>query len=58
MKLFGTLRLLVIIAVVTLVGAAAIWWARSPKASRVTTHDSAITDISLSLIHISEPTRL
>ena len=46
MKLFGTLRLLVIIAVVILVGAAAIWWVRSPKASRVTAHDSAITDIS------------
>lgn len=46
MKLFGTLRLSVIIAVIILAGAAAIWWTRSPKASHVTAHDSTITDIS------------
>lgn len=46
MKLFGTLRLSVIIAIIILAGAAAIWWAHSPKASHVTAHDSTITDIS------------
>lgn len=46
MRITSTLYSVAILAAVILLGALGAWWALSPKASRATMHDAAITDIS------------
>lgn len=46
MRITSTLYSVAILGAVILIGAIGAWWALSPKASRATMHDAAITDIS------------